>query len=109
MRVERIELQPAVESVSGDDLSKGNDGFSHRRQQRRRYFSSTISKTTLRLLRNAAALTSVRIDLAVRPCLPIILPRSSLATLSSSTEASSFSFSVTSTASGWVTKDFAKN
>ena len=31
----------------------------------------------------AAALSRVRIDLAVRPCLPIIRPRSSLATLSS--------------------------
>jgi hypothetical protein len=33
VRVESIELQPTIESVSGDDFTEGNKGFSHRRQQ----------------------------------------------------------------------------
>src|SRR5436309_1026217 len=51
----------------------------------------------------------VRIALAVRPCLPITRPRSSFATLSSSTEAVSPWVSLTSTASGWLTSCLAKN
>ena len=52
-----------------------------------RYFSSMISRTTLRLAREAAALRIVRIDFAVRPCLPMMRPRSSFATFSSNTDA----------------------
>jgi hypothetical protein len=39
------------------------------------------------VVRDAAALRMVRIDFAVRPCFPMMRPRSSLATFSSSTEA----------------------
>src|SRR5205807_4821957 len=73
------------------------------------YFSSIISRTTLRLVREATALRMVRIDLAVRPCLPMTRPRSSLATRSSSTEAVSPCVSFTSTASGLFTNCRARN
>src|ERR1043166_1921517 len=72
------------------------------------YFSSIISRTTLRFVLEAAALRIVRIDLAVLPCLPMIRPKSSFATLNSTTEAASPSVSLTSTASGLFTKDLAR-
>src|SRR5262245_480565 len=68
-----------------------------------------IPRTTLRLVRDATAFRMVRIDFAVRPCLPITRPMSSLATLSSSTVVVSASVSFTSTASGWFTSCFARN
>ena len=51
----------------------------------------------------------VRIDFAVRPCLPMTRPRSSFATLSSRIEAVSLCVSFTSTASGWFTSCLARN
>src|SRR5262245_34475176 len=68
-----------------------------------------IPRTTLRLVRDATAFRMVRIDFAVRPCLPITRPMSSLATLSSRTDVVSASVSFTSTASGWFTSCFARN
>jgi hypothetical protein len=50
---------------------------------------STISRLTLQLFRAATALMIVRIDFAVRPCLPITLPKSSFATRNSSSVAAS--------------------
>src|SRR5437764_369596 len=73
------------------------------------HFSSMISRTTLRLVREATAFRIVRIDLAVRPCFPITRPRSSLATRSSSTDAVSPCVSFTSTASGLLTNCRARN
>jgi hypothetical protein len=55
------------------------------------------------LVRQAAALRTMRSDLAVRPCLPITRPRSSFATRSSSIEAVSPRVSLTSTALGLLT------
>src|SRR5262249_3262552 len=68
-----------------------------------------ISRTTLRLVRDATAFRMVRIDFAVRPCLPMTRPMSSLATLSSRTDVVSACVSFTSTASGWFTSCLAKN
>src|SRR5262249_13549070 len=82
---------------------------SHGDESGRYYLSSIISRTTLRLVREATALRIVRIDLAVRPCLPITRPKSSLATRSSSTEAVSPWVSLTSTASGLLTNCCARN
>src|SRR5581483_203410 len=62
---------------------------------------------TLRLMREAAAFTTVRIDFAVRPCLPMIRPRSSDATRSSITDAVSPWVSRTWTSSGRFTRCFA--
>src|SRR5579862_818095 len=73
------------------------------------YLSSMISSTTLRLVRDATALRMVRIDFAVRPCLPITRPRSSLATRNSSTDAVSPWVSLTSTAVGLFTSCCARN
>ena len=50
---------------------------------------SLISRLTLQLFRAATALRIVRIDFAVRPCLPITLPTSSFATRNSSSVATS--------------------
>ncbi len=84
--------------------------ISHRRDPRTDcYFSSTISRTTLRLVFEAAALSSVRIDLAVRPCLPIIRPKIFFGDFELENEPRvSLSLSMTSTASGSFTKDFAR-
>src|SRR3984957_1892314 len=68
-----------------------------------------ISSTTLRLVRDATALRIVRIDFAVRPCLPITRPRSSFATRNSRIEAVSPWVSLTSTASGLLTNCCARN
>src|SRR5581483_6234193 len=46
--IERIELEPALQAVGGDDLAERYERVSHRRRHRG-YFSSTISRTTLRL------------------------------------------------------------
>jgi hypothetical protein len=72
-------------------------------------FHSTISRVTLMFFRAATALRIVRIDFAVRPCLPITLPKSSFATRNSSSVAASPRVSVTSTASGLLTSCRAKN
>ena len=68
---------------------------------------SKISRTDLFFILVEAAPRIVLIALAVLPCLPIILPKSSLATLSSITEVCSPSISVTLTSSGLSTSNFA--
>jgi hypothetical protein len=73
------------------------------------YLSSIISSTTLRSVRVATALRRVRIAFAVCPCLPIMRPRSSGATRSSSTDAVSPWISLTSTASGLLTSRCASS
>ena len=66
----------------------------------RRHLYSKISRRDRFSSFPAAAESSDRMALAVRPCLPITLPRSSLATRSSTMIVSPSSRSVTSTASG---------
>src|SRR5581483_3877686 len=68
---------------------------------------STISSVTRRRSLLDAAESTVRMARAVRPCLPITLPRSPSATCSSSTVVPSSSNSSTSTASGSSTSDCA--
>src|SRR6266540_223308 len=69
---------------------------------------SRISSTTRRRDLADAAERIVRSALAVRPCLPITLPRSSSATLSSNTSASGSDTSSTSTSSGLSTRPRAR-
>ncbi len=68
---------------------------------------SRISKTDLFFIFVEAALSIVLMARAVRPCLPIIFPISSLATASSITEVCAPSISLTLTASGSSTSAFA--
>jgi hypothetical protein len=68
---------------------------------------SRISRTERFLILVEAALKIVLIALAVRPCLPMTFPRSSLATFNSMTEVCSPSISLTSTWSGWSTNALA--
>ena len=68
-----------------------------------------ISRTIFRLVRAPTALSRMRIDLTVRPCLPITRPKSSFATRNWSTDAVSLLVSLTSTASGLLTNYCAKN
>ena len=71
------------------------------------YFHCRISTITFLLLFEEAAFTTVRIAFAILPCRPITLPMSAGPTFSSTMIASSFSVSVTTTSSGFSTRDFA--
>ena len=75
--------------------------------QLRFFLYCRMSTITFLLLFEEAALTTVRIALAIRPCLPMTFPMSEGPTFSSMITASSFSFSVTTTSSGCSTRDFA--
>ena len=71
------------------------------------YFHCRISTITFLLLFEDAAFTTVRIAFAILPWRPMTLPISAVPTFSSIMTASSFSVSVTTTSSGFSTRDFA--